>query len=62
MMVDGNRFEINIVDAHYLASVNVDDLLVEQVAFEEQVSFRSLAGKLLPSVGRQRGMHNPALD
>ena len=34
--VDRRRLELDVVDAHDLAAVDVDDLLVEQVALEQQ--------------------------
>jgi hypothetical protein len=36
VVVDRRRLELDVVDADHLAPVNVDDLLVEQVALEEQ--------------------------
>ena len=36
MAVDRRRLELDVVDADHLAAVDVDDLLVEQVALEEQ--------------------------
>ena len=38
--VDRRRFELDVVDADDLAAVDVDDLLVEQVALEEQDAVR----------------------
>ena len=34
--VDRRRFELDVVDAHDLAAVDVDDLLIEEVALEQQ--------------------------
>ena len=34
--VDGRRIDLDVVDAHDLAAVDVDDLLVEEVALEEE--------------------------
>jgi len=38
--VDRRRFDLDVVDAHDLAPVDVDDLLIEQIAFEEQHAVR----------------------
>ena len=38
--VDRRRFELDVVDAHDLAAVDVDDLLIEQVALQEQHAVR----------------------
>ena len=34
--VDRRRLELDVVDAHDLAAVDVDDLLIEQVALQQQ--------------------------
>ena len=36
MAVDRRRLELDVVDADDLAAVDVDDLLIEQVALEQQ--------------------------
>ena len=38
--VDRRGIELDVVDAHDLAAVDVDDLLVEQVALEQQHAVR----------------------
>ena len=47
--VDRRRFELDVVDADDLAAVDVDDLLIEQVALEQQ-----------HAVGRREGCHAAA--
>ena len=38
--VDRRRFDLDVVDAHDLAAVDVDDLLIEQIALEQQHAVR----------------------
>ncbi len=49
--VDGRRFELDVVDAHDLAAVDVDDLLVEEVALEQQHAVERRHPRPLRDVG-----------
>ena len=51
--------QVDVVHAHYLAPVYVDDLLVEQVAFEQEQPFRTVGKRPVGSQGRST---NPAID
>src|SRR6185369_1392569 len=39
--VDQINDEVDVVDANYFSSVNVDDLLIEEIAFEQEHSLRT---------------------
>ena len=44
--------KFDIVDADDLASVNVDDLLIEEIAFEKEESFGAVGGGPVGGIGR----------
>jgi len=43
--VYGMRLEVDIVDAHHLAPVDVNNLLIQQIAFQQQQPSALLANK-----------------
>ena len=47
--VDRRRVELDVVDAHDLAAVDVDDLLIEEVALEQQQAVRRSVGLPCPA-------------
>jgi hypothetical protein len=50
---------VDVVDAHYFPTVNVDHLLIEQVSCEQQESFRPIVGGPL---GRGGGSTDAPVD
>jgi len=56
--VGRRRFELDVVDAHDLASVDVDDLLIEQIALQEQQAVGG--GEALPLGHVGAGAHRGA--
>ena len=38
----GFHLQLDVVDADHFTSVNVDDLLIEQIAFQEKQPFRTV--------------------
>jgi hypothetical protein len=55
----GIDLQIDVVDAHYFSSVDVDDLLVEQVAFQQEQTFVAVGCR--PVCGPSR-CPNAAID
>jgi hypothetical protein len=47
----GVDLEVDVVDANDFAAVNVDDLLIEEVAFEEEEAFRAVGGGPVGGIG-----------
>jgi hypothetical protein len=48
---DGVDVEFDIVDANDFASVNVDDLLVEEIALEQEQAFSAVGGGPVRGIG-----------
>ncbi len=44
--------QVDVVDADYLAPVDVDDLLIEQIAFQQEQTFGAVRGGPVSRVGR----------
>ena len=62
VMIHRNRIEINVIHPHHLAAMHVDDLLVEQVALQQQIAFRFVALKLAPLRGLTAGAQGALLE
>jgi hypothetical protein len=56
---EGVDLQVDIVDADDFASVNIDDLLIEEVAFEKEQSFGAVGGGPVGGIG---GCVNVAID
>ncbi len=56
-LLDG---EVDVIHADHLAAVDVNDLLVHQVTFEQQESFRTV--QRLPLAGRRTRLHQHVAD
>ena len=59
MIRDGFLVEIDVVHADHFAAMDVDHLLVEQIALKQEQSFIAVAGRPL---GRIVGGTNAAID
>ena len=53
------HLKVDIVDAHHFSSIDVDDLLVKQVAFQQEQALRAIDYR---PRSRRRGRANPAID
>ena len=49
--IDGVDLEFDVVDADDLASVNVDDLLIEKISFEQEQAFGAVGGGPVRGIG-----------
>ena len=49
---DGIDLEFDVIHADYFASVNVDDLLIEEIAFEQEQSFSAVGDGPVAWTGR----------
>src|SRR5208282_4300074 len=47
----GVDLQVDIVDPHDFASINVDDLLIEKIAFEEEQAFGAVGGGPVRGIG-----------
>jgi hypothetical protein len=56
---DGIDLEFDVVDAHDLAAVNVDDLLIEKIAFEKEQALRTVGSGPVSRIG---GSMNVGVD
>ena len=47
----GVDLQVDIVDPHDFASINVDDLLIEEIAFEKEQAFGAVGGGPIRGIG-----------
>src|SRR5208283_1759554 len=47
----GVDLKVDIIDPHDFASVNIDDLLIEEIAFEEEQAFGAVGGGPVRGIG-----------